>query len=323
LPPLQVEQGAQLIVVRGDKFSAGISVHSGLLVSLKSGETELLAAPLGPHFWRAPVDNDRGNHMPDQEPRKNYWTPGGMGIWRTAHESWTARSVVVRSAGPGVAVITVDGWLPAVACAQQIVWTVRGNGEVEVTTTWLPGEKSLPEMPRFGMQTTLRAGFDNLVWLGKGPQETYWDRQDERVGLYRGKVKDQFFDYIKPQETGNKEAVHWLALTDATGRGLLAVGEPLLSANALHATTEDLFCATQKENFYSYMLPKRETITLNLDLRQRGVGGDDSWGALPHEPFRLSSWPTTYSYRLRVLQGGEDLAQLARIRVSVDLGSAP
>jgi beta-galactosidase len=167
------------------------------------------------------------------------------------------------------------------------------------------------------MQTTLRAGFDNLVWLGKGPQETYADRQAARVGLYRGKVKDQFFDYIKPQETGNKEAVRWLALTDAQGRGLLAIGEPLLSANALHASTEDLFSAAPTDNYYSYMLPKRETVTLNLDLKQRGLGGDNSWGALPHDSFRLSVWPTTYSYRLHVLRGGEDLARIARTRVAV------
>jgi beta-galactosidase len=323
LPPLQVEQGPEQITVRGGNFNATISRRTGLLVSLKSGESELLEAPLGPHFWRAPVDNDRGSGMAGTEPSKGFWSPGGMGLWRKAHETWEARSVKVRPAGAGSVVITVDGWINAFECAQQIVWTVLGNGEVDVSTSWLPGEKSLPEMPRFGMQTTLRAGFDNLVWLGKGPQETYADRQAARVGLYRGKVKDQFFDYSKPQETGNKEAVRWLALTDAQGRGLLAIGQPLLSANALHASTDDLFCATNKENYYSYLLPKRETVTLNLDLKQRGLGGDDSWGALPHEPFRLSVWPTTYSYRLQVLHGGEDLARLARTHLAASPVSAP
>ena len=315
LPALKVEQGAEQIVVRGGNFSAAVSKQTGLLISLKSGETELLAAPLGPHYWRAPVDNDRGSNMASTEPSKNFWQPGGRGLWRKAHETWEARSVEVRPIGSNTVVITVEGWIKAFECAQQIVWTVTGNGAVEVSTTWLPGEKSLPEMPRFGMQTTLRAGFDDLAWLGKGPQETYADRQAARVGLYRGKVKDQYFNYIKPQETGNKVGVRWLALTDAQGRGLLAIGQPLLSANALHASTDDLFCATNKENYYSYLLPKRETVTLNLDLMQRGVGGDNSWGALPHEPFKISVWPTTYSYRLQVLHGGENFAQLARAKV--------
>jgi beta-galactosidase len=92
----------------------------------------------------------------------------------------------------------------------------------------------------------------------------------------------------------------------------LAVGEPLLSANASHHTTEDLFCATQLENSYPYQLPDRDTVTLDLDLKQRGVGGDNSWGALPHADHRIAVWPTGYRYRLRVLRGGEDVARLAR-----------
>ena len=136
------------------------------------------------------------------------------------------------------------------------------------------------------------------------------------MGLYRGTVAEQFFPYIKPQETGNKEGVRWIALTDTTGRGVLAIGEPLLSANALHASTEDLYAATQKENFYAYQMPERKTVTLNLDLKQRGVAGEDSWGALPRPQYRLYPWwPTGYSYRLHVLAGGEDLAKVARQRV--------
>jgi len=197
----------------------------------------------------------------------------------------------------------------------RITWTFLGSGDLLVETSYRPEERATAEPPRFGMQTTLRAGFDNLAWLGRGPQETYWDRQDARIGVYRGKVADQYFDYIKPQETGNKEGVRWLALTDAQGRGLLAVGLPLLSANALHYSTDDLYCATQRENFYRYQMPDRPTVTLNLDLKQRGLGGDNSWGAIPHEQFRLTAWPLTYRYRLHVLAGGEDVGALAKQRV--------
>lgn len=316
IPPaagaLKLDRGADRITVSGDGFSAGISAKTGLLVSLRSGEVELLDAPLGPQFWRAPVDNDRGSRMADAEPARDTWHAGGMGTWRTAHETWKAISIDVHETAGGGITVVVDGMIERFAARQQIAWTVRATGDVEVATTWFPGEKPTPEMPRFGMQTTLRAGFDQLAWLGKGPQETYWDRQDARVGLYRGTVEEQFFPYIKPQETGNKAAVRWIALTDVHGRGLLAVGDPLLSANALHATTDDLFCASTNGNYYPYQLPERKTVTLNLDLEQRGLGGDNSWGALPHEPFRLSLWPTSYRYRLHVLRGGEDLVKLGR-----------
>jgi beta-galactosidase len=311
LPPVTVAEAPDRVTVNGQGFTAAFDRKSGLLASLKTGDTELLAAPLRPDFWRAPVDNDRGNRMAGPEGKGKGQGPV-LTVWRKAHESWAAKSVVVAQPERGFVTVTVDGTVAAVGAPYKLVWTVLGTGDVLVDAKLSAGDKPLLELPRFGMQTTLRAGFDNLAWLGKGPQETYWDRQDARVGLYRGKVKDQYFDYIKPQETGNKEGVRWLALTDAKGRGLLAVGRPLLSANALHHTTDDLFCATQMENFYRYQLPERDTVTLNLDWHQRGVGGDDSWGALPHTEYRLLKPPFGYSYRLKVLAGGEDVGKLAK-----------
>ena len=108
--------------------------------------------------------------------------------------------------------------------------------------------------------------------------------------------------------------MRWISLTNQRGQGLLAVGEPLLSANALHATAEDLYCVTQMENFYLYQLPLRRTVTLNLDLHQRGIGGDNSWGALPHKQFRLTQAVLEYQYRLKVLSGGEDPVSLSKLK---------
>jgi len=309
-PPLSLAQSVDRITVSGGGFGVAIDRRTGLLVSLKSGDTELLEAPLHPHFWRAPVDNDRGNNMPSSD-KAISWNPG-MGMWRLAHETWELHSVAATQNDPGRVTVAVEGRIREPGCVQRITWTILGSGDVLVATTLRPGNGPVPELPRFGMQTTLRAGFDQLTWYGKGPKETYWDRQDARVGIFRGKVRDQYFDYIKPQETGNKEGVRWLALTNSSGRGVLAIGQPLLSANALHYTTEDLFCATQKENFYRYLLPERDTVTLDLDLKQRGLGGDNSWGAMPHEEFRLNVWPVSFRYRLKVLQGGENPIALAK-----------
>jgi len=236
-----------------------------------------------------------------------------LGVWRKAHESFQVQSFTVKQTAPGRVTATVEGMIQDPPCPYRLVWTILGSGDLLVEATMqIPTQGPFTEVPRFGMQTTLKEGFDNLTWFGKGPQETYWDRQDARVGLYSGKVKDQFFSYIKPQESGNKEGVRWLTLTDGSGRGLLAVGTPTLSANASHYTTEDLFCATQLENFYEYQLPQRKTVTLNLDYHQRGLGGDNSWGYLPHEMFRLTTPPFQYRYRLRPLTGGEDILMLTK-----------
>jgi beta-galactosidase len=308
-PPLTLTRDEQTITVRGTGFSAAFSAHTGLLTSLQSDDVELLAAPLGPHFWRAPVDNDRGNLMSRIDHSRKSTAPG---LWRKAHETFSAKTIDARQSSDTSVTIAVDGRLAINGSVYRLEWIVRTTGDIDVRVEYEPGDGPVPEMPRFGMQTTLRAGFDRLAWFGKGPQETYWDRQDARVGLYRGTVQEQFFDYLKPQETGNKEQVRWLALTDASGRGLLALGDPLLSANALHPSTDDLFCETQLENYYAYQMPQRKTVTLNLDLRQRGLGGDNSWGLLPHENFRINPWPTTYRYRLHVLRAGtDDVAALA------------
>ncbi len=132
------------------------------------------------------------------------------------------------------------------------------------------------------MQMTLPAGFERMTWLGPGPQETYCDRKDARVGLYDGTVDEQFYaDYTKPGETGNKVDVRWLALTNGKGAGLLAIGQPLLSANALHYGTEDLNAGK-----HPFQLPHRD-FTAQSRPEQQGVGGDNSWGAWPHEEFLI------------------------------------
>jgi beta-galactosidase len=128
------------------------------------------------------------------------------------------------------------------------------------------------------------------------------------MGAWSGTVDDQFYpDYTEPGETGNKVDVRWVTLTNAKGVGLLAVGQPLLSVNALHYGTDDLNAGK-----HAFELPRREYVTLNLDLKQQGVGGDDSWGAWPHNEFLIPCKEYNYSFRLRPFGAGEDSARLAR-----------
>jgi beta-galactosidase len=171
-----------------------------------------------------------------------------------------------------------------------------------------PSKTDLPKLVRLGMQMSLPAGFERVTWLGPGPQDTYTDRKDARIGVYTGSVDDQFYaDYTEPGESGNKVEVRWLALTNQKGLGLLAVGEPWLSANALHYGTEDLNAGK-----HAFELPHRDYTTLNLDLKQQGVGGDDSWGAWPHEEFLIPCKAYNYSFRLRPFTSSESPGALAR-----------
>jgi beta-galactosidase len=149
-------------------------------------------------------------------------------------------------------------------------------------------------MPRVGMQLVMPAGFEQLSWLGPGPEETYSDRNEARVGAYKGTVDAQWTDYSKPQENGNKVDARWIAITNAQGVGLLAVGMPLLSAEAGHYTHDDIWNAK-----HTYEMTKRAELYVNLDLKQMGVGGDNSWGALPHAPYQIPAQAYSYRFRLR------------------------
>jgi len=150
------------------------------------------------------------------------------------------------------------------------------------------------------MKITLPGAFDNISWYGRGPHESYWDRKTGApVGLYQGTVMEQYHPYIRPQENGNKTDVRWVALTNNKGMGLLAVGLPLLSISAHHFLIEDFDPGLEKRQRHTYHVKRRDLVTLNLDYKQMGVGGDNSWGARPHEEYTLTVREYSYSFRLR------------------------
>ncbi len=293
--PAQAE-GAVACAEDGGAFtlSAGgvtavVSRAEGVLTSLSAGGTEFIQAPLRPHFWRAPTDNDRGarRFLEALQP------------WRRAGAAWKPAEVALDAArGAVVARGPLNDW-----GGLEIVWRLHAGGGLEVTQTWTPRAGATPpEMPRFGMQMAVRPGFETLTWYGRGPQETYADRRDARVDVYEGPVDAQYHDYVEPGETGNKVDVRWVALRNAEGVGLLARGAPHLSVNALHHTTDDLQSAK-----HGWEMTRRDFITLNLDLVQMGVGGRNSWGATPAADVRIQAdQPRTYRFLLRPFRGGRE-----------------
>jgi beta-galactosidase len=283
LPALRLSQDAAQATVRGKDFTASFDKQAGTLSSLKFKGAELIETPPRPDFWRAPTDNDRGRDMAKSQ-----------GIWRKAHEGGEVRGFRAEEKDSDV-VVTVSSHLPKVDADWITTYAIHRTADIVVDLEFSPSKTNLPRLPRLGLQMVMPAGFERIAWLGRGPQETYSDRKDARVGLYSGKVSEQFFcDYVEPGESGNKVDVRWVALANAKGVGLLAVGLPLLSVNALHYTTDDLQAAE-----HPFALPKRGIVVVNLDCRQQGVGGDDSWGAWPHEQYLIPCQAQRYSFRLR------------------------
>ena len=150
------------------------------------------------------------------------------------------------------------------------------------------------------MYITLPKAFDNMSWFGRGPFENYWDRNTAAfVGLYSGKVADQFVPYVRVQENGNKTDVRWMSFVDNQGNGLKFVGvSSLLSMSAQHYTIDDMDPGIEKKGIHPADLDARDQVNVNIDLLQMGVGGDTSWGALTYDRYRLA--PVKYAYSFRI-----------------------
>jgi len=297
MPPVKWIAGARVSRVAGANFEIIFDNRTGAMKSWLVNGAELIDSPLRPDFWRAQTDNDRGrNELKSQ------------GVWRYAHQDAQLRSFAGANRGDHIEIQAEVALPRAGGAVWRTTYEVYGSGDVVVTAAFSPVKTDLPRLPRLGMQMTLPAGFERITWLGPGPQETYSDRKDSRVGVYSGTVNEQFYaDYTEPGETGNKADVRWVALTDSRGVGLLAVGMPWLSVNALHYGTEDLNAGK-----HAFQLPRRDFITLNLDWKQQGVGGDNSWGAWPHDGFLIPCAEQSYRFRLHPLRAHENPEVMAR-----------
>ncbi|HEX8328945.1 MAG TPA: glycoside hydrolase family 2 TIM barrel-domain containing protein [Hymenobacter sp.] len=283
----------------GDKltFSAGevrgeFNTAQGRLTSYQMRDKWLFNQYPEPYFWRAPTDNDFGSNMPQT-----------MGVWRTAHASRKVQQVTVGEESAAGLPIKVKYLLTDIDVPYTVDYLIAPDGAVQVTAAIDMTGKSLPEMPRFGMRLELSGRYQLLGYYGRGPWENYADRNSAAfLGVYRDTVRNQFANtYIRPQESGYHTDVRWLTLTNATGQGLRVEGLQPLSFSALDVRTEELDPGLTKKQQHTTNVKRHERVFLNVDLKQRGVGGDNSWGALPHDPYRLLDKQYSYSYTLRLV----------------------
>jgi beta-galactosidase len=144
--------------------------------------------------------------------------------------------------------------------------------------------------------------FDRVTWYGRGPHENYQDRRTSAaVGIYEATAAELYYPYVRPQENGNRTETRWVAVRDESGLGLLIVGDPWLSWSALPFTQEDLDEGSGKTGRHTFDLVARDFVSLNVDLAQMGVGGDNSWGAQPLEQYQLPYGEYEYSFYFRPL----------------------
>lgn len=266
--------GAELVVDKG----------SGRIERYRVGGQDVAEAMPEPMFWRAPTDNDWGNGM---QTRCNVWrTANRQVVGIEANESDTSSTVIVRYR-------LVDA-----PSDYELRYTLYANGTLHVGVQWNGGD-GLPELPRFGMRMRVNGDWKNVAYYGRGPGENYSDRRSAAfMGINRQTTDEQYFPYVRPQECGNHTDVRWMTITGSDGRGVKIVGDEPLSMSAMPYATEDFDPGMSKKQMHLCDVQPRREIYVQIDLAQRGVGGDDSWGRGPHAPYLLTANSYNYGYTI-------------------------
>ena len=290
---LTAEVKGNVLSFQSGRVSGKIDLKKGVLFQYAlDGKSPLSQYP-EPAFWRVPTDNDFGNKMPLL-----------CGVWRTAHVNRSVRKVSVGEQDANGIRVTVDWMLEDVLVPYTMEYQICPDGSVVVTGSIDLTGRKLPELPRFGMRMELKKDYERLVYYGRGPEENYTDRCSSTfVGRYEDTVSNQFYPYIRPQETGNKTDVRWVSLLDAQGFGLKVTGLQPLAFTALHFTPEDLDPGLTRKLQHTVDVIPQKNVCLHVDLKQRGLGGDNSWGMYPHNEYRLLDKKYSYSYKLQLVDG--------------------
>ena len=244
---------------------------------------------LKPNFWRAPTDNDMGANFQKK-----------FKVWKNPQMNLKNIDVKKDKKANTVTIVTSFD-MPEVQGQMDITYLVFANtGAVKVTEDFKATEGAkVSDMFRFGMLLQMPYSMEKSTYYGRGPIENYSDRKDcMRIAIYNDEADNQYFPYIRPQESGTKSDIRWWKQTDATGLGLQVKSCAPFYASALHFDTEELDDGDEKEQRHSFDLKKSKFTNLFLDAAHMGVGGENSWGAWPLEKYRVHYGNKTFNFVL-------------------------
>lgn len=307
MPELAISENDERLAVEGKNCLVLFDKAEGRLIAYHAAGRDLLVSGPVENYYRPPTDIDLLMGNPPANIHK--WRAAGIDrlqrkvvgfVWAQL----AAQEVVVRVTSRIAAEGQTDG------IDSQVLYFIFGDGQVVVENKVVVGE-NLPYLPRIGVELVLPAGFERVVWYGRGPQENYCDRKlGAAVGIYESSIDEQFTPYVFTSESGGKEDARWVALLDEEACGLMAIGEDLLHFDALHYAIADL-----EQAGHPHELTRLPETILHLDSRHMGVGGDDGWWAPVHPEFLINPGRYQYTFRLRPVRAGEDLSAAARQKI--------
>lgn len=286
---LKIEESKEKISVYGKDFSVEFNKESGNLTLYKIKEKELIFGNRI-DFWRAFTDNDKG--------AMNKGSLGGKtdkNVWKNAHLLSKINNFSVDKKENSI-VINIEILYPTTKAKVKKTYIIYGNGTIGVKVFYDYTDITLEDRNahRTGMKWEINGGFFEIKWYGKGIQETYVDRDYETIGIYKSTVDEQWMEYARPQENGNKTDVRWITLTDKNGEGLRfeTLGNPF-GIGAKYYVDE-----TIEKSKYSFEMERSSNIFLNIDAHQMGVGGRNSWGGVPLKKYQAKEDFYISEYRI-------------------------
>lgn len=279
------------VAVKGEDFEILFSGKTGFMEKYAVSGTDFIkeGAELKPNFWRAPTDNDFGAGL---QKKFRVWHNPGLSL--KSMENVTVDNKVK---------VVAEYELKEIGASLRMTYLISSSGAVEVTESMAAGEKEAPCMFRFGMQMPMPRSFENIRYYGRGPGENYVDRNScTGIGIYGQTVEEQFYPYIRPQETGTKTDVRWWQIYDASGQGLEIVAEAPFSASALHYTVESLDEGVKKHQMHSQEVEQSDLTNLLIDKVQMGLGCVNSWGTLPLPEYMVPYADYEFRYMMTPLK---------------------
>ncbi|RHD49985.1 glycoside hydrolase family 2 TIM barrel-domain containing protein [Bacteroides fragilis] len=286
--PVIKDNDHNYLIVEGENFIIEFNKHNGYLSRYEADGMQLLnpGAQLTPNFWRAPTDNDYGAGL---QHRYAVWKNPGLKLTSLKQSIENEQAIVQAE----YEMKTVKGKL-------FLTYVINNEGAVKVTQKMEAGkEEKVSDMFRFGMQMQMPENFNEVEYYGRGPVENYADRNHSTlIGKYRQTVAEQFYPYIRPQETGTKTDLRWWRVLNISGNGLQFVGDAPFSASALNYSIESLDDGVQKDQRHSPEVAKAPFTNLCIDKVQMGLGCVNSWGTLPLEKYRVPYQDYEFSFIL-------------------------
>ena len=287
--PTLKENDERYLIVDGENFRIEFDKLNGYLSKYQVNGLDMMkeGSYLKPNFWRAPTDNDFGAYL-----QRRY------AVWKNP----TIKLVSLQQRiADQQAIIEVAYELPEVSAKLNLTYVINNEGAMKVTQKMTADKNAkVANMFRFGMQMQMPRNFDQVEYYGRGPVENYIDRKaNADLGIYRQSVAEQFYSYIRPQETGTKSDLRWWKTLNAAGRGIQVVAAEPFSASALHYTIESLDEGTHKQQGHSPEVEEADLTNFCFDLIQAGLGCEDSWGRIARPEYQVPYGDYEFTFILK------------------------